>query len=82
MTYYGFGIFEGKTHKLSLHNVYFPNDDDLMRCPLVRNNPDNLAASIERYLEKITPGQTRFYCKVMTNTKQTAVCEEWWQQNP
>ena len=51
MTYYGFGGFEDKTHKLSLHNVYLPNDDDLMRCSLVRNNPDNLAASIERYLE-------------------------------
>ena len=65
MRYYGFGRFKDKTHKLSLNNVYLPNDDDLMRCPLVRNDPDNLAASIERYLEKITLGQTRFYYKVM-----------------
>ena len=65
MTYYGFGGFEDKTHKLSMSNVYLPNDDDLMRCPLVKSDPENLAASIESYLEKCTPGQTRFYCKAM-----------------
>ena len=65
ITYYGFGGFKDKTHKLSLNNVYLPNDDDLIRCPLVRNDPDNLAVSIKRYLEKVTPGQTRFYCKAM-----------------
>ena len=36
------------------------------RYPLVRGDPDNLAAAIESYLEKVTPGQTRFYCKAMS----------------
>ena len=67
MTYYGFGGFEDKTHKISLNNCYVPNEDDLMRCPLVRGDPDNLAAAIESYLEKATPGQTRFYCKAMSD---------------
>ena len=67
MTYYGFGGFEDKTHKISLNNCYVPNEDDLTRCPLVRGDPENLAAAIESYLEKVTPGQTRFYCKAMSN---------------
>ena len=70
MTYYGFGGFEDKTHKISLSNCYLPNDDDLMRCPLVRGDPENLAAAIESYLEKVTPGQTRFYCKVMNKSSK------------
>ena len=73
-TYYGFGGFQDKTHKLNLNNVYLPNDDDLMRCPLVEGDPENLAWSIEKYLDKCTPGQTRFYCKKMSkNAKEKYV---------
>ena len=31
----------------------------------MRGDPDNLVASIESYLEKVTPGQTQFYRKSM-----------------
>ena len=73
-TYYGFGGFQDKTNKLNLNNVYLPNDDDMMRCPLVKGDPENLAWSIEKYLEKCSPGQTRFYCKKLSkNAKERYV---------
>ena len=66
-TYYGFGGFKHKTKKLTLSNCYMNNgDDDLLRVPVIPGNPLCLGSSIERMIAKFTPGQTRFYCKVMT----------------
>ena len=62
-TYYGFRGFEDKIYKLHLTNVYHPNDNNLMRCPCIKGDPENLARSIEKYFNKCTHEQPRFYCK-------------------
>ena len=65
-TYYGLSGFVDKTKKLSLSNTYLNDFKEVIRCPYVPEDPENLAACIHRYIEKITPGQQRFYCKVMS----------------
>ena len=76
-TYYGFGGFAHKTKKLSIHNSFLDdNDEEFMRIPLIPDDPSNLAACIERMIEKFTPGQTRFYCKVMTEQQKKRYVED------
>ena len=65
--YYGLSGFEDKTKKLSLSNNYLNDFEEVIRCPYIPDDPENLAGSIKRYLEKVTPGQQRFYCKVMSS---------------
>ena len=50
-----------KTHKLNLHNTTTRDNSKYMRLPVVQNDPENLAASIVRYLTKLAPNQERLY---------------------
>ena len=75
--YVGFGGFSHKTKKLSVHNSYLDdNDEEFMQIPLVMDDPSNLAASILRMTKKFSRGQTRFYCKVMTEKQKRKYVED------
>jgi len=65
--YYGLEGLTDKTHKLDVHNDHVRENSDYMRLPLLNEDPcsDCLAGSIKRYLHKLSPGQTRIYCKVV-----------------
>ena len=54
-----------KTHKLNLHNTTSRDNSKYMRLPIVEGDPENLAASIVRYLAKLAPSQKRFYTQPM-----------------
>ena len=69
-TYYGFGGFEHKTHKLSMKHSFVPDDDEHMRVPYIPDDPESLGGAIHRMLPKFTRGQTRFYCKLMTKKQK------------
>ena len=75
-TYYGFGGFEHKTHKLSLKHSFIPDDDEHMRVPYIPDDPENLGGAIHRLIPKFTRGQSRFYCKLFTpNQKKRYVSD-------
>ena len=52
-----------KSQKLSVNNSYVRDTSDVFRFPVVKNDPKNFAASLLRLMEKLSPGQTRMYCK-------------------
>jgi len=66
--YHGFKCVEvrdllDKSNKLTIHNHY-TRDGKYLRYPIRdMNDPSDNIACIARYLEKISPMQTRFYCK-------------------
>lgn len=64
-----------KTHKLSVHNSY-TRTTDFFRLPVNYEDPENLGASILRYLEKTSPGQKRFYCKVASPAHKQALAAQ------
>ena len=68
-TWYAITNFMDKTHKLSFHNSHLRDDREFFRSPVLKENPDTLGGIIDRLLPKLTPGQTRIYCKPM-NKKQ------------
>jgi len=65
--YYGLEGLTDKTHKLDVHNDHVRENSDYMRLPVLNDDPwsDCLAGSIKRFLQKLTAGQTRIYCKVV-----------------
>ena len=65
--YYGFEGLIDKTNNLSYNQDYVRDCKDAMRLPKMNNDPtsNDIAGSIERFLKKLSPGQTRFYCKVI-----------------
>ena len=75
-TYYGFEGMLDKTNNLSYHQDYVRECKDAMRLPKMNDDPtsDDIAGSIERFLKKLAPGQTRFYCK--TVAKEHCVPDE------
>ena len=66
--WFGIDFMLDKTHKLSVHKPYVRSiNDTLMKLPVMSNDPKSLdpGSSIERFLQKLSPGQTRIYCKVI-----------------
>ena len=70
--YYGVDGIVDKKHKLGVHTDYVRNTKNFMRVPKTDDDPTSncLAGSIERYLKKLAPGQTRLYCKVVPEDKR------------
>lgn len=64
-----------KTQKLSIYNSY-ARATETMRLPVNHDDPDNLGASILRYLTKLSPGQKRFYCKVASAPHKVALAQQ------
>ena len=62
--------FMDKTHKLSFHNSHLRDDREFFRSPVLESNPDTLGGILHRLLPKITPGQTRIYCKPMSREQR------------
>ena len=67
MEYYGIEGLVDKTHKLDINNDHVRENSDHMRLPVMDNDPTSacLSGSIKRFLDKLAPGQTRIYCKVV-----------------
>ena len=65
--WYGVEGLLDKTHKLSVHKDHVRNNENFMRTPLVNEDPTSsgFGGCIKRYLEKMSPGQIRMYCKVI-----------------
>ena len=53
-----------KTMKVSVHNNYTRDTNDIFRFPIFRDDPSNFGASIERYMLKLEPGTVKMYCRV------------------
>ena len=70
--YYGIDGILDKKHKLGVHTDYVRSTKNFMRVPKTDDDPTSncLAGSIERYLKKLAPGQTRMYCKVIPEDKR------------
>ena len=57
------GLKHNKKHKVSTHNNYVRNMENIMRIPVLdENSPDDFAASFLRYLDKLNDHQERMYC--------------------
>ena len=65
--WYGVEGLLDKTHKLSVHKDHVRSNENFMRTPLVNEDPtsSDFGGCIKRYLEKMSPGQLRMYCKVI-----------------
>ena len=70
ITWFAISNFMDKTHKLSFHNSHLRDDREFFRSPVLKNNPDTLGGIIDRLLPKLTPGQTRIYCKPMDKAQR------------
>ena len=65
--YYGIDNIQDKQCRLSVNQDHVRDTKDHMRIPVMDNDPcsEDFGGSIKRYLNKLAPGQTRFYCKVI-----------------
>ena len=52
-----------KTHKISVHNSYVRDTEDVLRFPIDESNPACFGASLERLVKKAGPGQVKLYCR-------------------
>ena len=68
--WYAITNFMDKTHKLSFHNSHLRDDREFFRSPVLEDNPDTLGGILHRLLPKLTPGQTRIYCKPMNKEQR------------
>ena len=74
MVYYAFVGLDHKRGKLTTTSCY-ADDDDAMKMLLYCNKKDGLCAAscLERYLDKLAPGQTRLYCRVKKDNTMSAL---------
>ena len=63
MTYIAVASMNDKTSRITVNNNYARETSNWLKLPVVWEDPDNLGASILRYLRKLSPGQTRMYCQ-------------------
>ena len=65
--YYGVDGIQDKQIKLSVHTDHVRDTKNHMRTPVMDDDPcsGDFGGSLKRYLTKLAPGQTRFYCKVI-----------------
>ena len=65
--WYGIEGLQDKTHKLSVHKDHVRDNENFMRTPCVNDDPtsSDFGGCIKRFLQKLSPGQTRIYCKVI-----------------
>ena len=57
------GLKTDKKHKVSTHNNYVRDTENIMRIPVLdEDSPDDFAASFLRYLDKLNDHQERMYC--------------------
>ena len=70
MKWFGLRGISDKTIVLSATNNHLRCDDDFMRSPAIPGDFRCLGGIIERYLPKISPGQTRLFCRVFTEVER------------
>ena len=66
--WFGIDFLIDKSNKLSIHRPYVRSiEDTQMKVPVIGNDPKatDPGGCIKRFLEKLSPGQTRLYCKVV-----------------
>ena len=86
--WYGVEGLQDKTHKLSVYKDHVRDSENFMRTPCVNNDPmsSDFGGCIKRYLEKLSPGQTRMYCKVIPDEMRTVnsggVCPVFYSSMP
>ena len=64
-----------KTSKITVNNSYTRDMGNLMRFPIVENDPDNFAGALDRLLNKMSPGQECMYCKPATEEYRIGLME-------
>ena len=71
--WYGVENITDKTHKLSIHKDRVRDTKNCMRVPIMDDDPtsSDFGGCIKRFLEKLAPGQTRIYCKVVPENVQS-----------
>ncbi len=65
-----------KTSKITVNNSYARDMSNLMRFPIVENDPDNFGGALDRLFEKLSPGQVRMYCKPATAVFKLGLVEK------
>lgn len=68
--WYAVTNFMDKIYKLSFHNSHLRDDREFFCSPVLKKNSDTLGGIIHRLLLKLTPGQTRIYCKPMSKEQR------------
>ena len=70
--WYGVENIQDKTHKLSIYKDRVRDTKNCMRIPVMDNDPNSadFGGSIQHYLAKLAPGQTRLYCKAVLEESQ------------
>jgi hypothetical protein len=53
-----------KTCRLTVNNNYARSTSEFLRFPIVPDSPSDFGASLQRYMSKLAPNQTRMYCRV------------------
>ena len=74
--HYSVNDLQDKTHKLSIYTDHVRDTKDCMRVPKLNDDPtsDDFGGCIERWLAKLSPGQSRMYCKLIPDDRHT-VCK-------
>ena len=68
--YYGYNGLTDKSHKLSTTNSYVRQSKHLRLPVLNESDPNDAAACLKRYLQKLGPGQLRLFCKPATSSQK------------
>ena len=66
--WYGLDFLLDKSHRLGTNKPYVRTiEETLMKLPVMNNDPKSSdpGGCIKRFLSKLSPGQTRIYCKVV-----------------
>lgn len=53
-----------KTCRLTVNNNYARSTAEFLRFPIIPHSPADFGASLQRFIEKMAPNQTRMYCRV------------------
>ncbi len=53
-----------KTHRLTVNNNYARSTSEFLRFPILPDSPSDFGASLQRFMSKLAPNQTRMYCRV------------------
>ncbi len=52
-----------KSHQVSVNNNHARQCSEFLRFPINPSDPGDFGACVQRYMNKLSPGQTRMYCK-------------------
>jgi hypothetical protein len=56
-----------KTHILTVNNSYARGTSEVLRFPINEDDPADFGGALQRYMNKLSPGQLRMYCRLASD---------------